>query len=34
MAGTAASMAPGFRTAEELAASKSSPDYWAAGTPR
>jgi alkylhydroperoxidase family enzyme len=34
MAGTDASMAPGFRTAEELAASKSSPDYWAAGTPR
>ncbi|HSF26253.1 MAG TPA: carboxymuconolactone decarboxylase [Actinomycetes bacterium] len=29
MAGTDASMAPGFRTAEELAASKSSPDYWA-----
>ena len=34
MAGTAASMAPGFRTAEELAATKASPDYWAAGTPR
>ena len=30
MAGTDASMAPGFRTAEELAASKASPDYWAA----
>jgi alkylhydroperoxidase family enzyme len=29
MAGTDASMAPGFRTAEELAASKASPDYWA-----
>jgi hypothetical protein len=27
--GTAASMAPGFETAENLAASKSSPDYWA-----
>jgi len=27
-------MAPGFRTAEELTASKSSPDYWAAGAPR
>ena len=34
MAGTAASMAPGFRTAEELAASKASPDYWATGAPR
>jgi alkylhydroperoxidase family enzyme len=27
--GTSASMAPGFETAENLAASKSSPDYWA-----
>jgi len=27
--GTAASMAPGFGTAAELAASKESPDYWA-----
>ncbi|MGH3393522.1 MAG: carboxymuconolactone decarboxylase family protein [Streptosporangiaceae bacterium] len=27
--GTAASMAPGFETAESLATSKSSPDYWA-----
>ena len=31
MAGTDASMAPGFRTREELEASKASPDYWAAG---
>jgi alkylhydroperoxidase family enzyme len=30
MAGTAASMAPGFGTAEELAASKAKADYWAA----
>jgi len=30
MPGTAASMAPGFEDAETLAASKSSPDYWAA----
>ena len=29
MAGTAASMAPGFETAEALAKSKSAPDYWA-----
>jgi len=29
MAGTAASMAPGFRTPVELAASKASADYWA-----
>jgi alkylhydroperoxidase family enzyme len=29
MAGTDASMAPGFRTAEELAASKARDDYWA-----
>jgi hypothetical protein len=27
--GTAASMAPGFGTATELAASKESSDYWA-----
>jgi hypothetical protein len=27
--GTSASMAPGFETAESLAASKSSPEYWA-----
>ena len=27
--GTAASMAPGFGTADELAGSKASPDYWA-----
>jgi alkylhydroperoxidase family enzyme len=32
MAGTAASMAPGFHTAEELAASKSDPGYWAAAS--
>jgi len=29
MAGTAASMAPGFETPEALAKSKASPDYWA-----
>ncbi|MDF2826132.1 MAG: hypothetical protein K0R68_3540 [Mycobacterium sp.] len=29
MAGTAASMAPGFHTADELAASKAEPTYWA-----
>jgi alkylhydroperoxidase family enzyme len=29
MAGTEASMAPGFRSAEELRRSKSSEDYWA-----
>ena len=29
LAGTDASMAPGFRTAEELAESKSRDDYWA-----
>ena len=29
MAGTDASMAPGFETADALAKSKSSPDYWA-----
>lgn len=28
LAGTAASMAPGFETAEALAESKASPDYW------
>lgn len=27
--GTSASMAPGFRTEKELAASKSAPNYWA-----
>jgi alkylhydroperoxidase family enzyme len=31
LAGTSASMAPGFEDAQSLAASKSSPDYWAAG---
>ena len=30
LAGTDASMAPGFGTAEELAESKARPDYWAA----
>jgi len=30
MAGTTASMAPGFETAEELALSKADPRYWAA----
>jgi alkylhydroperoxidase family enzyme len=34
MAGTVASLAPGFRNAEELAASKASPDYWAADAVR
>ena len=29
LAGTDASMAPGFRTAEEAAASKAAPEYWA-----
>jgi hypothetical protein len=29
MAGSDASMAPGFRTPEELAATKAKPDYWA-----
>ena len=29
LAGTAASMAPGFGTPEELATSKASADYWA-----
>jgi alkylhydroperoxidase family enzyme len=29
MAGSAASMAPGFESAEALAKSKASPDYWA-----
>jgi alkylhydroperoxidase family enzyme len=29
MPGTAASMAPGFETAEALAKAKASPDYWA-----
>ena len=32
MAGTDASMAPGFRTAEELAESKARADYWAAAS--
>jgi alkylhydroperoxidase family enzyme len=30
MAGTTASMAPGFETAEELVVSKADPHYWAA----
>ena len=29
MAGTAASMAPGFESAEALAESKAKADYWA-----
>ena len=29
MAGTAASMAPGFESAEALAKSKAAPNYWA-----
>jgi alkylhydroperoxidase family enzyme len=32
MAGTSASMAPGFETAEALAKSKEAPDYWAKKT--
>ena len=32
LAGTDASMAPGFETAERLAASEASPDYWASGS--
>jgi alkylhydroperoxidase family enzyme len=31
LAGTAASMAPGFTSAEELAATKAREDYWARG---
>ena len=34
MPGTSASMAPGFETASELAASKASPGYWAVSPPR
>ena len=30
LAGTNASMAPGYQTQEELARSKAAPDYWAA----
>jgi len=33
MAGTGASMAPGFETPEALAKSKASPDYWARKAP-
>jgi hypothetical protein len=33
MAGTAASLAPGFGTPEELATSKAAADYWAGGAP-
>jgi alkylhydroperoxidase family enzyme len=29
LAGTSASMAPGFATAEDLSATKTQPDYWA-----
>ncbi|MDT5323066.1 MAG: hypothetical protein QOF25_218 [Mycobacterium sp.] len=32
MAGTSASMAPGFETADELAASQADPTYWAASS--
>ena len=31
--GTAASMAPGFGSSQEFAASKASPDYWAPAQP-
>jgi alkylhydroperoxidase family enzyme len=33
LVGTAASMAPGFRTPEEMAETKARPDYWAARQP-
>ena len=33
MAGTSASMAPGFETAEAAARSKAAPTYWAKGEP-
>jgi hypothetical protein len=33
LAGTAASMAPGFKTMDELKQSKAQADYWAKGTP-
>jgi alkylhydroperoxidase family enzyme len=33
MAGTTASMAPGFETADQLAASKASAEYWAKSSP-
>jgi hypothetical protein len=33
MAGTSASMAPGFENAEALAATKAAPDYWAKSPP-
>jgi hypothetical protein len=34
MAGTVASMAPGFEDAEALAASKASEEYWASRAQR
>ncbi len=34
LAGTAASMAPGFETAETLTASKRDPKYWAHREPK
>ena len=33
MAGTAASMAPGYEDADKLKQTKSSPEYWAKGSP-
>jgi hypothetical protein len=33
MAGTDASMAPGYETLPALQATKASPEYWAKGTP-
>src|SRR4026209_1037939 len=33
LAGTSASMAPGYEDAEQLARSKASSEYWAKGTP-
>jgi hypothetical protein len=33
MAGTNASMAPGFETAEALAKTKADPNYWAKQKP-
>jgi hypothetical protein len=34
LAGTDASMAPGFEDAQTLAATKASADYWAKAAPR
>jgi hypothetical protein len=34
MAGTSASMAPGYEDAHQLAAAKGADDYWAKSPPR